>query len=191
VQALFEALLRDLDHGQYALAVGSESRTAPFVQILSRPERRSLGPALTPGNRTMVRLVPAREYLTYLDACFPRLFERLLAASHPERPFLVVESWVRYVDLGKRLLGFARRNGLNLRCVDYARRESRLNGVRVVFDQVTYRWRIEEGSVDELLRDPRDRKRTWLSMLDPRWPLHRAAGRINFVARRAAALILP
>jgi hypothetical protein len=191
VRALFESLVRELDAGGYLLAVGSESRTAPYVQILNRPERRSLAPALTAANRTMVRLVPAREYLAYLDTCFPRLYDRLLGECHPDRPFLVVERWVRYVDLGKRLLGFGRDHGLNLRCVDYARGESRINGLRIVFDHATYRWRIADGSVDELLQDPRRGDRSWLASMNPRWPLHRMAGRLNFAARRAAGLVLP
>jgi hypothetical protein len=190
ISCLFAALVRDLYLGQYELAVGSESRASPYVQILSHPERRGARARLTPAKRTMVRLSPARDYLAYLDNCYPRLYEHLHAACRPDQAFLVVERWVRHVDLGERLLRFGRENDLNLRCVDYARRESRLNGVSVVFDRASYRWRLEEGAVDELLRDPRRRDRSWTSALNPRWPLHRAADRLSLVARRAAAMVL-
>ncbi len=190
ISQLFEALVRELHVGRYLLAVGSESRVSPYVQILSHPERKGPASRPRPASRTLVRLSPARDYLAYLDNCYPRLYERLHAACRRDRPFLIVERWVRHVDLGERLLRLARENDLNVRCVDYARGESRLNGVRVVFDRASYRWRVEEGPVEELLRDPRRRRRSWASAWNLRWPLHRAAGRLSVAARRAAALVL-
>ena len=188
ISKLFEALIRELD-GRYALAVGSESPVSPYVHILSRPDRRGLSRACAAGF-TLVRLSPARDYLAYLDTCYPRLYETLLGACRRDRPFLIVEHWTRHADLGERLLRLARAYDLNLRCVDYARGESGLNGVRVVFDRAIYRWRVEAGAVEDLLRDPRRRHRTWVSAMNPRWPLHRAAGRLSVAARRAAALVL-
>ncbi|MFN2432530.1 MAG: hypothetical protein ABR599_06900 [Gemmatimonadota bacterium] len=187
---LFQALVRDLHESGHLLACGTESFSGPYVQIRSAPERRSLTAGVTTSTRTTVRLYSYGAYLRYLENSFPTLFEQLAAACRPGRPFLVVESWVLYVRLGTRLLAFARDHGLNLRCVDFQHGESRLNGVRVVFDHGRHRWRALEGSVEDLLRDPRSQRRSWVGAMDPRWPLGRTARRLNGVARRAAALAL-
>jgi hypothetical protein len=191
VRRLFEALVRELHDGGYLLALGAESWSAPYFQILSPPERRSLSPQVGPETRTVVRVYPSRAYFSYLENSFPRLYDRLREACHPGRPFLVVERWLPYVDLGNRLLRFTRDRGLNLRCVDYASGESRLNGVRVHFDPASHRWRVEDGAVDELLRDPRRRSRSWLSALNPRWSLTRMAGRLGVGGRGAGPLAQP
>jgi hypothetical protein len=188
---LFQQLVRSLDEGGYRLSLGSESPSAPFVQVVTPPERRSLAATHTVARRTLVRLSPGPEYLAYLDSSFPRLYKSLQPSCDPRAAFLIVERWVRHVGLGERLLLFAHDHGLNLRCVDYTMGENRVNGSRIVFDQASRRWRLEEGRADELLRDPRRRDRTWLSGLDPRWPLHRAARLVNSTARRAVASVVP
>jgi hypothetical protein len=190
VSRLFRELIRELDAGRYDLTVGSESPVSPYEHILSRPERRRTRSSSRPRGFTLVRLSPAREYLAYLDTCYPRLYETLRAGCNRERPFLVIERWTQHVDLGERLLRLARTHDLNLRCVDYARGESRLNGLRVVFDRATYRWRVEPAAVEDLLRDPRRRRRGWVSAMNPGWPIHRAASRLSVAARRAAAFLL-
>ena len=190
VHQLFDSLVRELQAAGYVLSLGGESFADPYVQILNRPERRSLA-APTPSSRTTIRLHRSDAYLRYLENSYPRIFEGLAAAVRADRPFLVVESWLPYVDLGQRLLAFAREHQLNLRCVDYARRESRLNGVRVWFDQARHQWRAVEGPVDEVLRDPRRSRRSWAAAWNPRWALGRAAGRMNLAARRVGTLILP
>lgn len=191
VSRLFEELVRSLDEGGYRLSFGSESPSAPFVQVITPPERRSLAVAHTAARRTHVRLSPGPEYLAFLESCFPRLFESLQPSCDPGAAFLIVERWVQHVELGERLLRFAHDHGLNLRCVDYALGENRVNGTRIVFDQANRRWRLEAGRAEELLRDPRGRDRNWLSGLDLRWTLHRAARRVNSAARRAAASVVP
>jgi hypothetical protein len=192
ISTLFRALIRELDSGRYALTVGSESPVSPYVHILGRPHRTRSRSSSRPRGFTLVRLSPARDYLAYLDTCYPRLYETLRAGCNPDRPFLVIERWSRHVDLGERLLRLARTHDLNLRCVDYARGESRLNGLRVVFDRATYRWRAEPASVEDLLRDfpLRHGRRDWVSVMNPRWPVRRAARRLSLAARRAAAFLL-
>ncbi len=191
VSRLFEQLVRSLDEGGYRLSFGSESPSAPFVQVVTPPERRSLAATQTAARRTLVRLSPGPEYLVYLDSCFPRLYESLQPSCDPRASFLIVERWVQHIELGERLLRFAHDHGLNLRCVDYALGENRVNGARIVFDQANRRWRLEEGRADELLRDPRRHDRNWLSGLNPRWPLHRAARRVNSAARHVVASVVP
>ena len=184
---LFRRLVREIHAAGGLPALGTDGPQGPYLQVRSRPERREQAARLSASSRTTVRLYPHEAYLRFLENTFPSLHAELVASCRPGRPFLVVEGWLRYVKLGERLLRFARDNGLNLRYVDYQRGESRLNGVRVTFDHTTQRWRASEGSVEELLRDPRGGRRSWMSALDPRWRLARA-GRFNGVLRRAASL---
>lgn len=187
VNLLFGSLIEELNAKEFLLAFGSEGPTGPYVQILSRPERRPLEVGITPHNRTTVRLQPYTSYLAFLESSFPRLGRAIAEACREDRPFLVIESWLRYVALGRCLLDFARAHGLNVRVLDYAGGESRLNGVRIRYDEAVHQWRAEEGSVDDLLRDPRKRRRTLLARLDFRWRLKRLAARLSLRQRREIA----
>jgi hypothetical protein len=187
---LFDALARRLREAGDRFIVGAESPRAPYLRIVSLPERRSLQGLVTPERRTSVRLVPFDEYLRYLESSFPRLYDELARACVPGRPFLVIEGWIRYVALGTRLAAFAREHALNVRCVDFAGNESRLNGLRIHFDLARHQWRISAGSVEDVLRDPRREPRSLADAWNPRWPASRVAGRVADAARRAAALLL-
>ncbi|MBA2564653.1 MAG: hypothetical protein H0V09_04430 [Gemmatimonadetes bacterium] len=189
VNRLFDALVEELRGSGYVLVAEGETHGGRSVQIETPPERRPHA-GVTPGRRTTVRLYDADAYLPYLENSFPRLCDRLMLACRAQRPFLVVEGWIRYIDLGQRLLRFGVQNELNVRCVDYSRGESRLNGLRVYFDRSSNQWCTGEGDVQELLRDPRRRSRSWTSSLDPRWHLNRTVLRLNSAARRAADVVL-
>jgi hypothetical protein len=190
VLRLFDGLARRLRDAGDRFIVGAESAQAPYLRIVSLPERRALQTLVTTERRTSVRLVAYDEYLRYLENSFPRLYDELVRACVPARPFLVIEGWIRYVALGTRLAAFARENGLNVRCVDFAGNESRLNGLRIYFDLACHQWRIAAGSVEDVLRDPRREPRSLAEAWDPRWPASRVAGRVADAARRAAALLL-
>jgi hypothetical protein len=174
VGPLFTALVAELHNAGYFVSLGSEDPSAPYVQILSRPERRELVSRLNPQVRTTVRLYLYDAYLDYLARSFPRLLERFEIATRRGRPFLVIEEWIPYIDLGRRLLDFAREHDLNLRCLNHGRMESRLNGLRVYYDRVSQEWRVTDQSVDEILRDPRSRSRSWLERRNPWWSMGRA-----------------
>lgn len=190
VLRLFDGLARRLRDAGDRFMVGAESPQAPYLRIVSLPERRALQALVTTERRTSVRLVAYDEYLRYLENSFPRLYEQLVRSCVPGRPFLVIEGWIRYVALGTRLAAFARENGLNVRCVDFAGNESRLNGLRITFDLACHQWRLAAGSVEDVLRDPRREPRSLADAWDPRWPASRIAERVTDAARRAAALLL-
>lgn len=189
VVTLFEALVGELSGAGYLLVLGSEGPDAPYAQVRSRPERKQVAERWNASSGTCLRFYPCATYLNHLENAFPRLFEDLAPACRPDRPFLVVERWIRYIDLGERLRRFAREHDLNVRCSDRASGETRVNAVRVRFDRRSHQWRLGEGAVEDLLRDPRRRPRSWLANRDLRWPATRLATRLGH-AVRAAVLAL-
>lgn len=184
LRELFEVLVGRLISRGTRLALGADGPDGPYFQIVSPPERRADARLLTPSYRTTVRLRPYDAYVEHLQNTFPRLTQDFAAVCREGRAFLVVEGWLMYPRLGEILLDFARERGLNVRYVDFRHGESRLNGLRVAFDPDRHRWIAEEGSVEDLLRDPRDRRRRWTSTLDPRWRVGRSRRRMNGAGAR-------
>jgi hypothetical protein len=179
VKRLFGTLVKELRESKFRLAYGSDGFSAPYIQVLNMPERRNSVPGVTTSNRTTIRICTYDEYLQYLENTFPRLIDQLTAACLRERPFIVIEGWIRYIELGKILLSFARTHTLNVRCVDYGQCDSRLNAVRLHFDEGAQQWRIATGPVEDLLRDPRRRGRSWSARWNPRWVLGRKTARLG------------
>jgi hypothetical protein len=182
VQRLFEELVGEVEKEGFHMAVGADGLCGPYIQILDLPERRGLVNEITPSNRTTIRLHTFDEHLRYLRNSYPHLEDRIAAEVHPDRPFLVIETRFRYIELGKLLLAFGRACGMNIRCIDHGKAESRLNGLRMYFDEDSFQWKAEAGAVDELLRDPRAHPRSWADDLTFR--ISRTAERLKVLGYR-------